>query len=140
MQTAETESGTVFDVITALQHVGPSGQDLFECVVRCGVPGEIAADVRMAMAELATNAFEHGATGAVSIALTVSDDSIVLKLTYVDAGIAPDPNEAVMPPPTSLRGRGLALVVAVATTVERTVVNGVTITIVTFDRAPISND
>lgn len=123
----------------ATEQIGLNGQSLFDRAVAAGVPSEIAADLRLVAAELATNAFEHGETSEVTISLEPDAESVSLRLRYRDAGIAPDPNHAVMPPPTSERGRGLALVAAVASTVTRRLVDGVTSTVVTFDLPAIAS-
>jgi len=134
VQTVELATESVVDVITTIEQVGPCGQRNIDMLTAESVACDTASDVRLIIAELATNAFEHGSAPAVSIGLTIDDDGVAIRMTYIDAGTAPDPNDAVMPPPTSLRGRGLALVAALASTVERTEIDGVTVTVVTLAR------
>ena len=140
VQATEISVAPTVDVITSIEQASASASRLFDRAVAHGVTGETAADLRLAAIELATNAFEHGATTAVSFGFFVDDHSVVVRSEHVDAGIAPDPNDAVMPPPMSVRGRGLAIIRALASTVHRTVVDGVTVTVITLDRADAVGD
>ncbi|MGB3737572.1 MAG: ATP-binding protein [Ilumatobacter sp.] len=134
MQTTELDAETVVDLNTSMEQIGPVGLLLFDAAVSRGLSREIAGDLRLVTAELATNACEHGNAPEVSIRLSIDRAGALLSMAYVDSGIAPDPNDAVMPPPTSSRGRGLALVSALSSTVVRSVIHGVTVTTATFDR------
>lgn len=134
MRTTELTTAVAVDAITAVEQVGPSGQRLFDMLIAEPTSSELAADARLVLAELATNAFEHGRAPSVSLAVRVSATSVELQMKYVDIDVAPDPNDAVMPPPTSQRGRGLAMVAMISSAVVRSVVDGVTVTVITFDR------
>lgn len=134
MRTTELATATVVDAITAVDQVGPSGQRLFDTLISESISRELAADARLVYAELATNAFEHGHAPSVCLAVSVSAIAVELQMKYVDIDVAPDPNDAVMPPPTSQRGRGLAMVAMISSGAVRSVVDGVTVTDITLDR------
>jgi anti-sigma regulatory factor (Ser/Thr protein kinase) len=73
--------------------------------------------------ELFTNAIEHGEADEVRITVEV-DDHIVLVVSHPSSTGEPVPPVREMPPPTSPRGRGLAIVNRLALHVATEVVGG----------------
>jgi anti-sigma regulatory factor (Ser/Thr protein kinase) len=79
--------------------------------------------VALVASELFTNAIEHGGADEVHIDVEV-DDHIVLIVSHPSATGIPVPIVRTMPPPTSVRGRGLAIVHRLALHVDTDVVGG----------------
>ncbi len=81
-----------------------------------GLPRALADRVLIVAGEIAANAVEHGA-GDVTLAWTVSAESVRLDVL----GPGPDVRQiraAILPPDDAVRGRGLFLIQALATSVE----------------------
>ena len=88
---------------------------------RHGVDSDPIDDAILVLSELATNAFEHDNATEVAIDVTVAAATITIDTAHAadderKAG-SPDPS-AMMPPPTQVRGRGLAIVAAIASQYE----------------------
>jgi anti-sigma regulatory factor (Ser/Thr protein kinase) len=74
------------------------------------VPEDAYEAVLLVASELATNAVEHG-EGTVDVRATFSDGSVRIAVSDASA----DPPRLRLPSPSSLRGRGLQVVDALAT-------------------------
>lgn len=73
--------------------------------------------------ELFTNAIEHGEADEVAVGVTV-DDHVTVVVSHPSRSGEPVPRTTVMPPATSERGRGLAIVDRLASRVASEVVDG----------------
>jgi len=80
---------------------------------RMGVTTECIDDIRLALSEACTNVIEHADTdNDYEVRLEVEDDTCSIRV--IDTGTVLDPRTLarVMPHPSSLRGRGVALMTA----------------------------
>jgi anti-sigma regulatory factor (Ser/Thr protein kinase) len=73
--------------------------------------------------ELFTNAIEHGRADEVRVGVEIDDD-VTLVVSHPSSTGKPVPTVRVMPPATSERGRGLAIVNRLAFSVATDVVGG----------------
>ena len=74
------------------------------------VGADAVADLELVVAELVTNAVEHGTGSWVVVECDV--DPIVVTISVINGGACDlgDPSDWIMPPADSIAGRGLALV------------------------------
>lgn len=99
--------------------------------------GRVADDVDwldavvLAVSEVVTNAIEYGSGGPVDVAITGGDDRIVVEVAAESTGIPLPPTGPV--PTTSVRGRGLHVVQALADHVSIDVRNGRVTVVCGFD-------
>jgi len=80
---------------------------------RMGVTEECIEDIRLALSEACTNVIEHADTdNDYEVRLEVEDDTCSIRV--IDTGTVLDPRTLAraMPHPSSLRGRGVALMTA----------------------------
>ncbi|MFN3216247.1 MAG: ATP-binding protein [Acidimicrobiales bacterium] len=87
------------------------------------VPGAGRHGAALIATELFTNAIEHGDADEVRVVVEI-DDHITLAVSHPSRNGEPVPLLTVMPPPTSERGRGLAIVNRLAVHVDSDVVGG----------------
>ena len=71
---------------------------------------EIVDDLILVVAELVTNAVEHGSGSWVAIRCDVDPTAVSIMVTQDGEADLGDPSSWTMPPPASASGRGLALV------------------------------
>lgn len=88
-----------------------------------GVSRSCRQSAALIVTELFTNAIEHGEADEVRVGVGV-DDHVTVVVSHPSTTGEPVPLVAVMPPATSERGRGLAIVDRLALRVATDVVDG----------------
>lgn len=126
-------------------HVGPVvadltssdadwGRRLGDLLSSGGLDADLSLDVRLATSELVTNAFEHGGAPSLEIRLGIRPEAVDVELTHHDSGTAPQPADSEAPSPESRTGRGMQIASTIATSIDRRVDEGQTVTTLSFNR------
>jgi anti-sigma regulatory factor (Ser/Thr protein kinase) len=76
------------------------------------VSASTLSDLQLAVSELVTNAYRHGATGDGPVQMAVLATADVLRVEIRDMGQGFDPDAIQEPPITAGRGKGLKIVAA----------------------------
>lgn len=79
---------------------------------------DIVDDLTLVVAELVTNAVEHGAGSAVVVELDIQPNAVSIAVIHDGGADLGDPSSWTMPPKGSRSGRGLALVRTLVDMVE----------------------
>jgi anti-sigma regulatory factor (Ser/Thr protein kinase) len=82
------------------------------------------ADLELVVAELVTNAVEHGTGSGVVVELDIDPSVVTVSVTSGGGADLGGPSDWVMPPVGSTSGRGLALVRALVDDVEWSMTDG----------------
>lgn len=101
-------------------------QQLTAHLVGHGITPATAGDVNLVISELATNAFEHAAACSFSVTVNITDADIDVHTVHdcTDNAIATMPLTTKMPPAHESRGRGFAIVAAIAASHRSRVLDG----------------
>jgi anti-sigma regulatory factor (Ser/Thr protein kinase) len=93
---------------------------LGEPAVQPPIDRSLVADVQLVVSELVTNAVTHG-SGPTLLALTLTASKVRCSVTSTRSDFAPTRLGPTVPPASARSGRGLAIVTALADSVEATV-------------------
>jgi serine/threonine-protein kinase RsbW len=81
-----------------------------ESVVSTARPDGPIDDLLVAVSELCTNVVQHSDVGDFGMRLEINDEQVELEVFDRGGPIGAPYEEPTLPPPTSMRGRGLAIV------------------------------
>ena len=82
------------------------------------LPSDLVDDLELVVAELVTNAVEHGTGSWIVVELGIDPDVVSIAVTQEGGSDLGDPTSWIMPPMASRTGRGLALVRILVDAVE----------------------
>lgn len=128
------EQGSLLDrVVRTRSDIGSCRDVVLDLLLDNGIADDTAFDVQLACSELVTNGLMHAEAIEVAVELRIEPGSVTLAVSYPDTGVMAGATVS-MSDTGQASGRGLAIVVALASTFTSTMTDQWrTLMVATFD-------